>query len=397
MDRKYITLLIAAILGSFATFGWLTFAPHNAQVRAKQAPIDPAIIEDVRQARSLQKAGKLTEAFIELERLSQMGHPTAMFFLAKAYTSGWGVDPDLDQARSLLLKAVEYQFDFRGETAYKLGRLYEQSHGDDCQSIAVAWFLKALNWHYPKAHRQLGIHYEQGLGVPQNIERAVLHYEKAAEAGYETVSLRLARSLAIGRHGLIVDKTRAQRLADRAIIAYEVKAANGSGTAAKVLGRLYRDGEFVQQSNQQAQYWLRRASLLGDRGGMHELAFLILNTHPNEVKIKEALGWLRQAAQLNHGGAMTALGRLHLAGKHGLSAKDAVSWFEKGVAARHGGSMEELARLKADGHLTPLDMKSAIQLVRQGATLGHRGSRKLLKQLLATDNRPARQKPDTNS
>ena len=56
------------------------------------------------------------------------------------------------------------------------------------------------------------------------------------KAGYETVSLRLARSLATGRYGLSIDKERAQRLASQAITAYEVKAANGSGTAAKVLG-----------------------------------------------------------------------------------------------------------------------------------------------------------------
>jgi TPR repeat protein len=385
MANSKTTLSIAILLGATLLAGGAFLYPTSSELKAKQAPLDPAVTAGVRQARALQKAGKLKEAFVELERHVQLGHPTAMFFLAKAYMSGWGVKPDLEEARKLLQRAVQYQFDFRGESAYKLGRLYEQSTGENCQTIAVAWFRKALEWHYSKAHRQLGIHYEQGLGVEQNIDKAIHHYEQAAKAGYETISLRLARSLMLGRYGLSIDKQRAQLLANSAITAYEVKAANGSGTAAKVLGRLYRDGEFVNQNTQKAAYWLRRASLLGDPGGMHELALLIINKGDDAAS--EALGWLKQASKLGHGGAMTTLGRLHLEEQHGLPKQKAVSWFQKGVKAGHGGAMEELARLTMEGLLVPKDIPKAINLARQGARLGHRGSRTLLKALLATDKK----------
>ena len=388
MAKRVTTLLVAALLTGAVGYAGL----HYTQTRSnpdigKEAPLDPRIIQQVRQARALQKAGKLKEAVIELESLVQRGHPTAMFFLAKSYMNGWGVEPNLETARTLFLRAVQYKFDFRGESAYKLGRLYEQSEGEDCQSIAVAWFLKALNWHYPKAHRQLGIHYEQGLGVPQDIERAVMHYEKAAEAGYETVSLRLARSLAVGRYGLTIDLDRADALASKAILAYEIKAANGSGTAAKVIGRLYRDGEFVPQNNDQALYWFRKASLYGDPGGMHELALLMIKMQASEASIKEAIGWLKQAAKFDHGGAMTALGRLHLAGEFGLPKAKAVSWFEQGVATGHGGSMEALARLKAEGKFVPRDIAAAIDLARRGASLGHRGAKSYLRTLLSASEK----------
>lgn len=383
MGKVSRNLLVATALVAVGLIGYQFVPEANNTALGKQAPIDARVIEGVRQARALQKAGKLEEAVVELERYVSQGHPAAMFFLAKSYMNGWGVKPDLEKARELFMHAVEYNFDFRGESAYKLGRLYEQSKGDNCQTIAVAWFLKALDWHYLKAHRQLGIHYEQGLGVEQDVERAVRHYEKAAEAGYETVSLRLARSLASGRYGLKIDVERALGLARRAIIAYEVKAANGSGSAAKVLGRLYRDGEFVEQSNEQAIYWFRRASLLEDPGGMHELALLMLAGKPTDQAVSEALGWLRLASKLDHGGAMTALGRLHLKEKYGLSKQEAAYWFEKGVAASHGGSMEALARLKADGILLPKDIASAITLARKGADLGHAGARSYLRELLS--------------
>ena len=183
MARLIPALLVTTLLAGTVAYTGLHYGnPGAEQESGKQAPIDPRVIEGVRQARALQKAGKLEEAWVfELETYANEGHPTAMFFLAKSYMNGWGVAPDLEQARTLFMRAVQYDFDFRGESAYKLGRLYEQSRGEDCQSIAVAWFEKALKWHYPKAHRQLGIHYEQGLGVAQDIERAVHHYEMAAE------------------------------------------------------------------------------------------------------------------------------------------------------------------------------------------------------------------------
>ncbi|WP_350335320.1 tetratricopeptide repeat protein [Coralliovum pocilloporae] len=398
MGKGKKTIIIVSVLAAGMAASAVLYHGPGSQMAAKDPPIDPQIVEAVRQARSLQKAGKVSEAFIELERLSALGHPTAMFYLAKAYMSGWGVEPDLEEARELLLDAVQYTFDLRGESAYKLGRLYEQSTGENCQTVAVAWFMKALKWNYPKAHRQLAIHYEQGIGVEKNIDLALEHYELAAEAGFETVSLRVARLYAAGRSGLDVDAARAQALAERAILAYEVKAANGSGTAAKVIGRLYRDGEFVRQSDAKAMYWFRRSSLLGDPGGMHEFALLATTVMAQDKQIlEEALDWLKKAAMLNHGGAMTALGRLHLHEKFGLQREGAIPWFEKGVKASHGGSMEELARLKARGELVPKDLRGALALAQQGADLGHRGARKLLKDLRSGEMTAVDEKPRKTS
>lgn len=394
---KSVQFLIAgALLTAAIVTPIILYYPKNETLTALYSPIDPKVTEGVRQARSLQKAGKLDEAFLEFERYTKLGHPTAMFHLAKAYTNGWGVKPDLEEARTLLLKAVQYKFDLRGESAYKLGRLYEQAAGEDCQKIAVAWFMKALQWNYQKAHRQLAIHYEQGLGVERDLMQALEHYDLAAKAGFETVSLRLARLLVSGRHGLVIDNARAQLLAERAIRAYEVKASKGSGTSAKVLGRLYRDGEFVTQSNTKALYWFRRASLLGDPGGMHEFA-LLATTEMDDKKplVDEALDWLSKAIELHHSGAMTTLGRFHLKEKHGLKKSGAIAWFEKGVNAGHGGSMEELARLKASGKLVKKDVPGALSLARRGTDLGHRGAANFLRELLSEQAKASPDKTDT--
>ncbi|MEM8837118.1 MAG: tetratricopeptide repeat protein [Pseudomonadota bacterium] len=385
--NRLLAISIAALFAGGAGLWAATHADRNTE-SVRYPPNDPEIIRAVRKARFLQKSGQLKDAVIELERLVTRGDPTAMYYLAMAYEKGWGVSADLEEMRALLLAAVEYEFGLRGQTAYKLGRLYQLAHDADCQKIAVAWFEKALQWDYPKAHMQLASHYERGIGIKQDLDLAIHHYEKAADAGFETASLSFARALVKGRFKERYDASRALALANRAVLAYEIKASNGSGTAAKVLGRLYRDGEFIEQSDEQALYWFRRSSLLGDTGGMHELGLFLIavsTTVETDARWNEGLSWLKKAASLNHGGAMTALGRLHLKEERYLKKSDAPQWFERGVATGHGGSMEELARLKAAGELVPHDLPGAFALAERGAGLGHSGSRKLLKKLQAVE------------
>lgn len=385
VDRKRLDHPVTG-LAVFAGAGLIVAALTlwNGNERTdRSAPVDPVVAEAIKQARGLQKLGRWEEAAASLEHYAYQGYPTAMFHSAKAYGRGWGVEPDLEKSRQLLLQAVQYNFSFRGEAAYELGRLYQRAKGKDCNRIAVEWFLRALEWDYKKAHVQLAVHYERGLGVERDLDQAIVHYREAAKAGYEAASIRFARALDKGRFGMTPDPERAQYLADKAIAALKEKAAAGSGSAAKMLGRLYRDGEFVAVDMKTAESWFRRSSQLGDTGGMHDLANLILVTSDKEKAHQEALGWLRRAAELGHGGAMTALGRLHLKEAHGLKRAGAVAWFNQGVEAGHGGSMEELARLCAKGRLVPKDLAGAIELARKGASQGHVGSKSLLKDLLA--------------
>ncbi|MEM9473370.1 MAG: tetratricopeptide repeat protein [Pseudomonadota bacterium] len=348
----------------------------------KEPAVDPVVNEQLNQARGLQRLGKWTDAAEIIERYAHQGYPRALFHHAKILSRGWGVKPDMEKARLALLQAVQFKFSLRGEAAYELGRLYQKSSGPDCNRIATEWFQKALQWGYRKAHVQLAMHFMRGIGVPQDQFKALHHYEGAVRAGFEAASLKYARILLKGQYGIEKDPPRALRLAGRAIVALEAKAKAGSGSAAKTLGRLYRDGEFVELSTNRAFRWFRHASQLGNPGAMHDLANLLLVKSPQDNAAEEAIGWLTRAADAGHGGAMTKLGRLHLAEQHGLKSDGAVAWFRKGVKAAHAGAMEELARICAEGKLAPKDMAGALRLARRGTALGHTGSKTLLQALL---------------
>ena len=342
---------------------------------------DPEADKRLEEARGFQKVKKWAKANGLLRALADEGHPVAMYHLARAYKYGWGVDTNLETARDWLMEAVRYDYVYRGETAYEIGRLYQQSMGKDCDAIAVEWFKKALTWDFKKAHVQLAHHYRDGIGVDKDVERSLHHYEQAAIAGYPTSTIKYALWLLKGGNGIEADEEKARYWGRRAADGLVTKANDGSGSASKTLGRLYRDGVFVKMDWFESERWFRRSARLGDVGGMHELALLLLRDSQDEGRSLEGVEWLRMASELGHGGAVTDLGRLHLKKFLGLSDLEAIGLFERGLALRHPGSMEELARLLAEGRLVEKDRARALKLSRDGAKLGHKGAQSLLSEL----------------
>lgn len=380
--RPWKLLLLGAVFGMA---GAVTLTSDDPARTTKSERIDPTIEETIKQARGLQKVGRWEAAADILTQLANDGHPVALYHLGRAYKNGWGVDANLDQARLIFMEAVRYSFVFRGETAYELGRLFQRSSGENCAEIALQWFHKALAWDYPKAHVQLAKHYERGIGTERDLTAAFHHYERAAIAGYPSSTINYARILKTGRYGVTPQPEEARFWADRAIAGLEKKARDGSASAAKTLGRMYRDGEFMAADESLARDWFLRSADLGDTGAMHDLARMTLAGAPDEAHIAEALTFLRLAAKAEHGGALTALARLHLKGRYGLAPEDAIDFLERGVATGHPGSMEELGRLYADGKLVRQDRTRAIDLARKGAARGHQGSTNLLKDLQQQD------------
>lgn len=375
-----------ALLGAvFSVAGAVALSGPSESHSGKSERIDPTIEERIKQARGLQKMGNWTAAADLFTALADEGHPVALYHLGRLYKNGWGVEPDPERARAIFLEAISYRFAYRGETAYELGRLFQRSSGEKCAAIALQWFLKALDWDYTKAHVQLAKHYERGIGTERDLNLAFHHYEQAAIAGYPSSTINYARILLVGRYGLTPAPEKARFWAGRAMSGLEQKARDGSASSAKTLGRIYRDGEFVEVNAERARDWFMRSANLGDAGAMHDLAQMLLAEPATDEDVDEALQWLRLAGNAEHGGALTALARLHLKERYGLQAKGAVTLLERGVEAGHPGAMQELGRLYAEGLHVAQDSAKALELAAKGANRGHQGSARLLKQLQEMD------------
>lgn len=340
----------------------------------------PVALKAISDARKLMRKSKWQDAAEVLREHAISGNPEVLYEFGRMLSYGWGTPRDLDKARDKLLLAVLHEFPKRAATAYELGRLYQKSAGPDCHRIAFEWFSKAADWGHAKSYAELGRHYARGIGVEKDLNAAMVQYKMAAELGSASAILSFANLLASEENLAEVGIDAAQLIAG-AIPLLEAEAASGRASSAKVLGRLYRDGLFVSADLLLAERWLRRSALLGDTGGMHDLAQLLIRSDTAEDNAAEAIEWLQTAAERGDGSALTALGRLHVSSKFGLSSDEAVGFFERGIKAGHPGSMSELAKIYLDGVFAHSNRRRAEALAARAASLGHKGAIALLRRI----------------
>lgn len=123
------------------------------------------------------------------------------------------------------------------------------------------------------------------------------------------------------------------------------KAAEGGDVEAQFnLGKMYRDGQGVEQSNEEAAKWFRKAAEQGDLEAQVELAkrYFVLDN------LEEAEKWFVKAAEQGDADIQCDLGLRYRIG-YGVrqSDKEAVKWYRKAAeqgdadAQRHLGWMYE--------------------------------------------------------
>src|SRR6266849_47583 len=78
------------------------------------------------------------------------------------------------------------------EAQYNLGVMYDQGLGVTRDyAVAASWFRKAADQGFAAAQLSLGVMYENGLGVPQDFTTAVSWYRRAAGQGNTAAQLNL--------------------------------------------------------------------------------------------------------------------------------------------------------------------------------------------------------------
>jgi TPR repeat protein len=105
------------------------------------------------------------------------------------------------------------------------------------------------------AQYNLGVMYENGMGVAKDSAQAVIWYRKAADQGLAQAQTNLG---AMYENGIGVAKDSAQ-----AVAWYRKAADQGDLQAQHNLGMMYTFGQGVEKNEAQAVEWLRRAA---DRG-----------------------------------------------------------------------------------------------------------------------------------
>ena len=167
---------------------------------------------------------------------------------------------------------------------------------------AVECFQKAAELGDAKAQNQLGIMYAKGEGVPQDMKKAAEWFQKAAEQGHAKALFNLAVSYDNG-DGVPQDK-------QKAVEWYRKAAEQGHATAQFNLGLRYYNGEEVRQDKKKAVEWWQKAAEQGVANAQFNLGVMHEKGESVEQNKATAKEWYGKACAKGFEKACKALKRI---------------------------------------------------------------------------------------
>ncbi|MCE3239312.1 MAG: hypothetical protein K0R24_2293, partial [Gammaproteobacteria bacterium] len=144
--------------------------------------------------------------------------------------------------------------------------------------------------------------YHHGLGVPQDYEKAMKEYEKAAAQGNHWAQTNLGD---IYRDGLGVPQNY-----DQAREWYQKAALQGNDFAQTSLGFLYHNGQGVPQNYVRAREWYERAAAQGNASAQYNLGVLYHNGLRVAKDYEKARKWYEKAAAQGNANAKKELDKI---------------------------------------------------------------------------------------
>ncbi|MBB5142398.1 tetratricopeptide repeat protein [Desulfovibrio intestinalis] len=138
-----------------------------------------------------------------------------------------------------------------------LGRCYENGLGvPQDMEMAAKWFRLAAEQNNSEAQVLLAYQYELGVGVPKNDATVVDLMTRAANAGNAEALFNLALYHGQGKYGFAKNPTESFRLA-------KIAADHGYAQAERYVGACYEFGVGVPENKAEAQIWYGKAKAQG--------------------------------------------------------------------------------------------------------------------------------------
>ncbi len=198
-----------------------------------------------------------------VRRAAEDGDAYAALIMGNAYSEGKGVAKDPARAAKWWRKAADKEVE---EAAYRLGQAYASGRGVPKDSgQAVRWLREAAEAGYPKAQYALGRLHLEGAGVRRDTDTARQWLRRAAANGHRE-AVHLLRAL----ESLVRASTPLSRESGEAL---KRRAMANDPHAQYELAMRYESGAFsVNRDPRQALLWLRKAADNGNVLAMRRLA-----------------------------------------------------------------------------------------------------------------------------
>lgn len=197
---------------------------------------------------------------------------------------------------------------------YQIGLNAAQSNNF---GMAFDAFSRSANLGYPQAQMALGVMYETGKGVGQDLGAALGWYKKAAEAGDAFSQFKVG-----------------------------VAFANGAG---------------VPKDERMAVYWFTLAAKQGFTGAQAELGSRLVLGKGTDRNWAEALSWSLKAAYKGNAMAQMVCGLIYLKGYPGQAAnkQEGIDWLTKSAAQGNETAVELLKEAKSQPIKKPGSKKNS--------------------------------------
>lgn len=183
------------------------------------------------------------------------------------------------------LEAAAYQH--YGLAAYTLAKIYHEKYPKQPLK-AFDWFMIAAKQDHSEACYYVGLYYQNGKGVKQDIKQAVYWYEKAAIKKDKDALYHLAMILI--RQPEKDFELIAKLLEQAAVLEHPNAQYN--------LAVMYQKGDGVKQSDQKALYWYEKAAKQNLAIAQYNLGMIYFEgklIEKDEIKAKEL--WQKAADQ----------------------------------------------------------------------------------------------------
>jgi TPR repeat protein len=224
-----------------------------------------------------------------------------------------------------------------GRYLFQLGRAYAK-YGDlkkalDQYQLATdQWYLPAIN--------AIGLMFEQGNGMPKNLDKAFAWYLKAAEHGYGPSQAYI---------GLMYWTGEGKELNYETAYSWFLKAANqGFPSAQFAIGCLFADGQGVAKNYRTAFTWFWKAAQQGMPAAQNKLGRFYANGLGINRDSSLAATWFYKAASQGDSDAQFSLASLLEKGI-GVSTDidQAIFWYEKSAAQGNADAVLALPKAKS--------------------------------------------------
>jgi len=251
------------------------------------------------------------------------------------------------------------------EAQYELGGIYGSGDGvpQDFQK-AIKWFRKAALNGNLRSINEMGVYYALGNGVPKDVVESAKWFRKAAEQGHATSQFNLGNCYLNG-DGVVKDSAEAVKWFRKA-------AGQGQVGAQTQLGWLYWTDNGVPKDAVEAAKWFRQAAEQGDRLAQNNLGILFLRGEGVPKNNVEAVKWFSEAAAQNDPWAQCNLADCYWDG-NGIpkNTEAAIEWYTKSAEQGFAAAQFQLGIAYLTGEGVPKNEAVGKKWLRKSAEQGY--------------------------